>query len=100
MRDGYTANGVVEMSRGGLQILNLFSHLRGGYADPSTSTANAAFGFIQPTEILYFERKRKQPDEKRPKGDNKFTRKKITLTSDPNFDLFTCFSRQGGNNGA
>jgi hypothetical protein len=101
MKDGYVNNGIMEMSRGGIQILNLISHLRGGYADPPTSTANVAFGFTQPTEILYSERIRRIASEKRPRGDEKFTRKKITLIPDPKFDLFTCFSIQGGNpNGA
>ncbi len=97
MRDGYEINGVMGLSRGGLQLLNLLSHRSGGYADPSTQTANTNFGFDKPITVLYFERRRKTViREERLKGDAKFTQKRATLIPDPEFNLFTCFSRQGG----
>ena len=100
MRDGQIVNGVLEMSCGGIQYLSRCSLKLGGYADPPTLTANTIFGFTQPTEILYYKIKEKQSNEKRPIGDKKFTKRRITLLPDSKFDFLNCFSRQGGNNGA
>lgn len=80
MREGIQADGTYVMTRGGIEILNYLFNLSGGFMDPPTSTFNARLIGDRKIELIYFERAGK--------GNGFKDGVRITLTPDPEFDLF------------